>query len=437
MENIFKQADVLKNNLHKAKIKDFNYNPFLEAKVTLEDLNNIKINHLDINVAKDLSNNSNRIVYFIRNDECCPEELEIVPYLQNISNTIKYYTRYEASHRGFYLYPPNSYCGWHTNSGYIGERFYLSWCKEGNKSFFRYQDPKTKEIHTKWEKAGWNINRFKISNKEDELLWHCVYSDTIRISIGFNLEYSSCTFIHIGRCSGSSIMDEIKTPNGYNTIPYTHINEVHMREPFYSKYENYVIIIRNPIDRFVSAFNWSYYRLETPSYNVNAYDNYVKNNPDIDKFNYYKNANFIGENIYDENGELNLEIHEFINQKGRTEQRKYTICQLGFGIDKYLGNFLNFLENDILDLSFCAIPKIISYHSLKNDCKDIFNINLESHLKETSNTKYNKNLSEKACENFEKYFQKDFNCIERLYKLNALTDIQYNSLMFNHKKLLI
>ena len=30
MENILKEANTLKQNLDKAKIKDFNYNPFLE-----------------------------------------------------------------------------------------------------------------------------------------------------------------------------------------------------------------------------------------------------------------------------------------------------------------------------------------------------------------------------------------------------------------------
>ena len=44
MENILKEANILKQNLDKAKIKDFNYNPFLEAPVSLEHLNNIKSN---------------------------------------------------------------------------------------------------------------------------------------------------------------------------------------------------------------------------------------------------------------------------------------------------------------------------------------------------------------------------------------------------------
>ena len=55
---------------------------------------------------------------------------------------------------------------------------YLVWAEEDNKSFFRWEDPRTGEIITKWEKKGWNINRFVAP------IWHCLGSWTNRISIG-------------------------------------------------------------------------------------------------------------------------------------------------------------------------------------------------------------------------------------------------------------
>ena len=85
---------------------------------------------------------------------------------------------------GMFLYPPGGYCGWHTNSDTPGERIYISWCKDAKKSFFRYIDSFTGEMVTKYESQGWNVNRFQIPG--DALLWHCVYSDTVRFSIGFH-----------------------------------------------------------------------------------------------------------------------------------------------------------------------------------------------------------------------------------------------------------
>ena len=81
---------------------------------------------------------------------------------------------------GLFHYPPNGFCGWHTNSDYPGQRLYLVWVEEDNKSFFRYEE--NGEIITKWENKGWQINRFTAGKPE---YWHCVGSYTNRVSIGF------------------------------------------------------------------------------------------------------------------------------------------------------------------------------------------------------------------------------------------------------------
>lgn len=81
-------------------------------------------------------------------------------------------------------YPNNGYMGWHTNNDNRGYKLYCTHARESEKSFFRYQHPKTKEIITSWDKIGWNFRIFKVL---DELLWHCVYSETDRISIGFTI----------------------------------------------------------------------------------------------------------------------------------------------------------------------------------------------------------------------------------------------------------
>jgi hypothetical protein len=70
------------------------------------------------------------------------------------------------------------FCGWHHNGDVPGDRVYLVWCEEDNKSYFKWQDPATKEIHTTWEKKGWNINYFIAPS------WHGLASWTNRISIG-------------------------------------------------------------------------------------------------------------------------------------------------------------------------------------------------------------------------------------------------------------
>ena len=100
---------------------------------------------------------------------------------------------------GFFYAPPGGCCPWHTNSEKeqmnmftpeVGfpERIYLVWAKESDKSFFRYKDSETGDLVTKWDKKGWQVNRFT-PGPTDKPFWHCVASETDRISIGFmNIE---------------------------------------------------------------------------------------------------------------------------------------------------------------------------------------------------------------------------------------------------------
>lgn len=83
---------------------------------------------------------------------------------------------------GQYWYPPGSYMGWHTNSRFPGWRLYVTYCAEPEKSFFRYRDPDSGEIVTSTDRQ-WHVRMFRVS--ADKLLWHCVYSDTDRLSIGY------------------------------------------------------------------------------------------------------------------------------------------------------------------------------------------------------------------------------------------------------------
>ena len=83
---------------------------------------------------------------------------------------------------GHLWYPPGGYMGWHTNSGAPGWRMYLSYAEEPGKSFFRYRDPVTHEIVTSWDDR-WSVRMFEI--RADVPLWHAVYSDTHRVSVGY------------------------------------------------------------------------------------------------------------------------------------------------------------------------------------------------------------------------------------------------------------
>lgn len=89
---------------------------------------------------------------------------------------------------GHLWYPPGAYMGWHTNSRAPGWRLYISYAEEPDKSFFRYRDPDTHKVVTSWDEQ-WNVRLFEV--RADRPLWHAVYSETNRFSLGYVIYPSS------------------------------------------------------------------------------------------------------------------------------------------------------------------------------------------------------------------------------------------------------
>lgn len=107
----------------------------------------------------------------------------LVPIVRELS---RFYPQCSLMLSGFFLYPKGGgYMGWHTNSGAACTRVYITHAPESDKSFFRYHSGG--KYVTSWDKEGWNIRQFEVSESNKDPLWHCVYSDTKRLSIGFRI----------------------------------------------------------------------------------------------------------------------------------------------------------------------------------------------------------------------------------------------------------
>jgi hypothetical protein len=146
----------------------------IENKLSLTEYETLLSTYTDISKARDLYENDNRI-FLNRNDY---HFLELKSNLTKLLNL-------PLQDTGFYLYPPFSYCGWHTNSDDEGPRIYYVYSMEENKSFFRYIN--NGNIVTKYDKLGWSKNEFSLYKDVDKLNWHCIGSYTNRLSIGFTI----------------------------------------------------------------------------------------------------------------------------------------------------------------------------------------------------------------------------------------------------------
>lgn len=85
------------------------------------------------------------------------------------------------------LYPKGGYMGWHHNANAPGYNILLSWSKEG-KGYFRYQDPKTKEIVTMHDTPGWTckVGYYGPWHEPDRIYWHCANAkEEERFTLGY------------------------------------------------------------------------------------------------------------------------------------------------------------------------------------------------------------------------------------------------------------
>lgn len=85
------------------------------------------------------------------------------------------------------LYPKGGYMGWHHNANASGYNLLLSWSQTG-KGYFRYQDPKTKELVDMHDIPGWacKAGYFGAFNEPDKIFWHCVNAEPEeRFTLGY------------------------------------------------------------------------------------------------------------------------------------------------------------------------------------------------------------------------------------------------------------
>jgi len=85
---------------------------------------------------------------------------------------------------GHFWYPPAGFMGWHTNLRTPGWRCYISVVNEPGRSFFRYRDPRDGRVITSWDR-GCDVRLFHITPAAP--VWHAVYSETNRFSLGYKL----------------------------------------------------------------------------------------------------------------------------------------------------------------------------------------------------------------------------------------------------------
>lgn len=234
-------------------------------------------------------------------------------------------------------------------------------------------------------------------------------------------KYLNIKFIHIGKCSGTFIS------NNFNIQTYHHNKN-------YKDNENYIIWVRNPIKRFVSAFWFSYNLINLDTSNLDINNLTLKNclAPERIKFkmlndytfdkrydyliNYFKNPNKLAESLSSE---------DINDRKLGYELMNYKLEHIHLGIGWYLNNG-DFIKNNL--------NKILFVGSTENINDDIFYYNLS--FKNSINNNFqrknfntnDKYLSQTAIKNIINFYKEtDYKALKVLLEYNFINEELYNS----------
>jgi hypothetical protein len=257
-----------------------------------------------------------------------------------------------------------------------------------------------------------------INNKKKDSVLHYVFN------------YYGIKFIHIGKCAGTTIVKTFKLP------------EIHLEKPAFKKNNYYVIWVRNPINRFVSAFYYSYELVKLDIKNLNPnnlnLDNClapvkiqhkIKNNGiTFDKeyddiVSFFKTANNLAESLSSPIDSIKEKALKLMNSG---------IEHIGNGIGWYLdnGDFIKKYHKNIL-----FVGKVETMSDDVNKLSGLLNVTLPSEIKKVrENIHLNDvSLSKKAIENIVNFYNdSDYKALIEMKKWGFIDDETLES-YYNYK----
>ena len=217
---------------------------------------------------------------------------------------------------------------------------------------------------------------------------------------------TSLVFVHIGKSGGESLWQAINDSEIVRSR-FDHLERVHVRQPRILKNAQYLIVVRNPISRTVSAFNWRYRlvvedsakRLHVPG----EYEILVK----------YGTLNALAEALFS---------NDTLDQHVASDFRK--IHHLREDISFYLADLLS-------NISAEQIFGVMTTEHLNSCIADVLGVQdiKKTHENKSATKPKNLELSDTATRNLRRFLDPDYVVLDRLLRLKPIPENQRNALL--------
>ena len=242
---------------------------------------------------------------------------------------------------------------------------------------------------------------------------------------------NNITFIHIGKTGGSYLIDLLGVDTS-DRAKYRHI----CNKPELDHKRKYITWIRNPIERFVSAFNYSYSGLKQDVSSITVFNLKTCLIPDVMKKRYINKTKYLFSKSYDESMfffETPNKLAEALSstepalKKRALDLMNSDIQHIHKGIGWYLynGEFIKKLKNNILFVG--------KMETMDEDAEKLFkllNKKYQKKAKVRENVYINKEakyLSDLAIANiFDFYKNSDYAALKELKEAGFITETTYN-----------
>ncbi len=242
---------------------------------------------------------------------------------------------------------------------------------------------------------------------------------------------NNITFIHIGKTGGSYLIDLLGIDTS-DKAKYRHI----CNKPELDHKRKYITWIRNPIERFVSAFNYSYSALKQDVSSITVFNLKTCLIPDVMKKRYINKTKYLFSKSYDESMfffETPNKLAEALSstdpalKKRALDLMNSDIQHIHKGLGWYLynGGFIKKLKQNILFVG--------KMETMDEDAERLFKLLNKNYVKKPKvreNIYINKEakyLSELAIANIIDYYKKsDYAALKEMKEAGFITEETYN-----------
>jgi hypothetical protein len=227
-----------------------------------------------------------------------------------------------------------------------------------------------------------------------------------------NSSFSHVVAIHVGKTGGSSLIAALLTQSQVKRR--ANVSVVHQAQPApYDPEVLYIITLRNPLRRFVSAFYFKWVsRVELGANLV------LTASPQVLAFcSRYRSADSFAAALYSSSGELVVSV---LDDFAKT-----------FPNAKHINESISWYLTDFLKTVPESRPRnivVVTQEHMVEEARSLLGLTVDQRIFSRRVPDASRSLSAVALKNLLRYYQDDFAAIERLHALGVLSAEQYRVL---------